>query len=90
MSTTHGPPQRQLRSTRQQRRGKVEHTPAPGEHLGVDHIGLVLAGDRAAQPRRMTRLHQRQRTARRAHRVPDRKPRHRRGLAHDQRRRVRP
>ena len=58
------PSQPDLRRRRQRRRGQPEHARAAGEHVRVGHVGLVLARDRAAQPRGVPRLHQRHRTAR--------------------------
>jgi hypothetical protein len=29
---------------------QIEHLPSPGQHIGIDHVTLVLAADRPTQP----------------------------------------
>jgi hypothetical protein len=52
-----------------------QHRRAVGQHLGVDHVGLVRSRDGLAQPGRVGVLHQGERTAGLLHRVAQRQPR---------------
>ena len=76
------PTQRQLRRLDRPQRVQVEHLPGPGQHIGVDHIALVLAADRPPQPGRMPGPEQRQIAAGVSQRHRQPQPGHRRRLRH--------
>ena len=74
------PAQRQLCRVHHPQRVQVEHLPGPSQHVGVDHIALVLPADRPPQPGGMPRPQQRQLTTRVGQRHRQPQPGHRRRL----------
>lgn len=85
VTATHRPTQADLAHGYQRGIVHLQHLGAVRKHLGVDEVGLGLAGDRLAQPSRVPVGHEADPTARRGDRSGQREPRAGGRLGHHQR-----